>query len=271
MKSNELAMALKFLVGGFLVIVVNCYAKANGCAEFDTDPFGPCNGKNKLLYNGHEYQLVEIGGKCWFGENLQSNRYANGDYINGNLSPTGWLNTRSGAQAVYGENGEMCGSVQCNAASNLENYGRLYNWYAVNDARGLCPSGWHVPTDIEWMNLEEIAGLTSNEAQSVSWRGSRYQPAIGMKLKSSTFDVPKWNGTNQLGFKALPSGRRNYDGEFTEYGMSCYFWTSSEKYNTDVNLLFVDFAWFRYMDDGGGINRAAPGQGNGFSVRCVSN
>lgn len=91
-------------------------------------------------YDGHNDATVQIGNQCWFAENLRSTIYANGDVIPGNLSDSEWIWSDVGAQAFYDNN-----------PSNQFAYGRLYNWYAVNDERGLCPSGWHVPTDgVRW-------------------------------------------------------------------------------------------------------------------------
>ena len=83
-----------------------------------------------------------IGDQCWFAENLRSENYENGDAIPSNLGPFDWKNTVSGASAAH----------------DLEVYGRLYNWYAVDDGRGLCPSGWHVPSDGEWTVLTDHLG-----------------------------------------------------------------------------------------------------------------
>ncbi|MDA0729973.1 MAG: FISUMP domain-containing protein, partial [Bacteroidetes bacterium] len=85
-----------------------------------------------ITYAGVGYSTVQIGDQCWFAENLRTTTYLNGDAIPQNLSGADWSSTLSGAMAFY---------------VNGPAYGGLYNWYAVADARGLCPSGWHVPTD----------------------------------------------------------------------------------------------------------------------------
>ena len=102
---------------------------------------------------------MQIGEQCWFAENLRNEHYANGDAIPGELSNSEWNadDTNLGAQAIYN-----------NDASNLADYGRLYNWYAVDDARGLCPSGWHVPTDGEFMTLEMELGMSESEANQMA-------------------------------------------------------------------------------------------------------
>ena len=92
-----------------------------------------------LSYQGYDYETVLIGEQCWFAENLRCENYTNGDSIPSDLLNWQWEEIGEGASAVHGEN-----------PVNLETYGRLYNGYAVRDARGLCPSGWHVSSDSEW-------------------------------------------------------------------------------------------------------------------------
>ena len=102
-----------------------------------------------ITYAGVDYSTVQIGDQCWFAENLRTTTYLNGDAIPQNPSDGYWSNTTSGAMAFYQ-----------NDLTYQVAYGGLYNWYAVDDARGLCPSGWHVPTDAEWTILTEHLGLS---------------------------------------------------------------------------------------------------------------
>ena len=118
-----------------------------------------------LEYQGYDYETVQIGEQCWFAENLRSMSYANGDAIAGNLNDAAWSTTSSGGRATFGEGASVCygpapSGDACNEAFSLTSYGRLYNWHAVNDTRGLCPSGWHVPSDGESTTLTE-AGLVA--------------------------------------------------------------------------------------------------------------
>ena len=129
------------------------------CAPY----FGDCG--DPVSYQGYDYATVLIGEQCWFAENLRSENYENGDAIPEDLSDSEWQNTTSGAVAVYGEDAG-CNDYSpdidaCDPAQSLNEYGRLYNWYAVDDARGLCPSGWHVPTDGEWTVLTDHLGGVS--------------------------------------------------------------------------------------------------------------
>ena len=141
----------------------------------------PCGGSTAVTFDGHTYALVGIGNQCWFKENLRSDNYRNGDGIPGNLADSQWTTTTSGAQTVYGEGTSYVSHGSSDEVANLAAYGRLYNWYAVNDARGLCPVGFHVPTDSDWTALENALGGLSE---------------AGTALKSSATDSPPWDGSN---------------------------------------------------------------------------
>ena len=122
-----------------------------------------------LEYLSYDYETVQIGEQCWFAENLRSEIYANGDSITANLNDDLWTSTTCGAMSVYGQIGSNCTGVSpdgdaCNELWSLNEFGRLYNWYAVDDDRGLCPNGWHVPSDGEWMSLELHLGMTESQS-----------------------------------------------------------------------------------------------------------
>jgi len=121
---------------------------------------GPCDNLASVTFDGYTYEVVEIGDQCWFAENLRTEHYANGDAIPANLTDGEWEITTNGAVAVYGEN-EGCENFSpdgdaCDPTWSLNEYGRLYNWYAVDDCGGLCPTGWHVPSDGEWTVLTDF-------------------------------------------------------------------------------------------------------------------
>jgi uncharacterized protein (TIGR02145 family) len=197
--------------------------------------YGPaqCGGATTVTFDGHTYALVAIGTQCWFAENLRSDTYRNGDAIPGGLNNSQWTSTGSGAQAVYN-----------NDSGSLATYGRLYNWYAVNDSRGLCPTGFHVPSDGEWMTLENALGGSS---------------VAGTDLKSS---LPAWDGTNSSGFSALPGGRRNSGlGNFGNQGDLGSWWSSSPNGTN---------AWYRNLSSGdSNVDRYSASARFGISVRCV--
>jgi uncharacterized protein (TIGR02145 family) len=184
-----------------------------------------------VSYDGHNYTTVSIGSQCWFKENLRNDNYRDGTAIPGHLDDTAWSNETSGAQTIY----------NADSVANFATYGRLYNWYAVTDAAGLCPTGWHVPSDAEWSTL-----------------GSGLGEGPGTEMKAAS---PLWNGTNTSGFSALPSGYRNTNGVFNDQGSYGFWWSSSHNgtYPSYLVLSSGDANITRYNFDAR----------RGFSVRCV--
>ena len=178
-------------------------------------------------YAGVDYSTVQIGDQCWFAENLRTTTYLNGDAI-----PRDWISTTSGSMGFY---------------NNGPAYGGLYNWYAVDDARGLCPSGWHVPTDGEWTILTDHLGG---------------QFVAGGQMKTTYGWYDDGNGTNSSGFSGLPGGYRDYvDGGFSSAGYYGSFWSSSPVGSN---------AWYRLLDDDvETVYRFSYDLRGGFSVRCV--
>jgi uncharacterized protein (TIGR02145 family) len=210
--------------------------------------FGPsqCSGQSTVTFDGYTYALVGIGTQCWFKENLRSDNYRNGDAIPGDLSNSSWQNTTSGAQTLW-----------ANDAANLTTFGRLYNWYATQDSRGLCPTGFHVPSDGEWMILEMALGMTQEQAIQGQWRGTDE----GSQLKSSPLDSPPWDGANSSGFSATAGGFRELNGNYLGLNENSNCWSSSP----DGSL-----ALYRYFSSGNpATNRNHNYRQYGFSVRCL--
>ncbi len=224
------------------------YAEEGGLCTYG----GPCQGPT---FDGYSYGAVLIGDQCWFAENLRTTVYHNGDAIPASLTVGDWSSTTSGATAVFGEGSSDCYNFSpdidaCDEVQSLAEYGRLYNWYAVDDARSLCPSGWHVPTDGEWTDLENY----------ISSQG--YSGTEGTALKSTYGWYDDGNGTDDFGFSALPGGGRDsYNGAFGSAGDLGYWWSSSPSGGT---------AWLRYLDS---INPFFYwfdlNPRSGFSVRCL--
>lgn len=186
--------------------------------------------------DGNVYHIVTIGTKQWLVENLKTRHYRNGDSIPNVTSSSTWSGLTTGAYCDYE-----------NSSSNGATYGHLYNWYAVNDSRGLAPTGWHVATDAEWTTLVNYVG-----GESVA----------GAKLKSTSGWNGGGNGTNDYGFTALPGGYRNSEGNFSNYLSNAYWWTN-DQYSA-LN------AWRRYLY----YASAAAFRDNenkhfGKSIRCV--
>ena len=212
----------------------------------------PSNSGSVTDVDGNNYETVTIGSQVWMKENLKVSKYRNGEAIPTNLSNTAWQNTTSGAYAIYD-----------NIPVNDSIYGKLYNWYAVADPRGLCPAGWHVPSDSEWKQLESYLGMPSGELDNSGLRGGAQN--IGGKLKSTSnlWQSPNTGATNTVGFSAIPGAYRNIDGPYYGLGVDAVWWSSS------VNG--TNKAWSRLLTKGDG-NSARFNyhlKTYGFSVRCL--
>jgi uncharacterized protein (TIGR02145 family) len=199
------------------------------------------------------YTTVTIGTQVWMAENLKTTNYRNGDAIPNVTDNTLWGNRTTGSYCNYN-----------NDAINSTTYGRLYNWYAVNDSRNIAPAGWHVPTDAEWTTLTGY--LTNN---GYGYQGSGIDIAKSMASTSgwSTYSAAGSVGNDQAsnnrsGFTALPGGYRYGDGSFSNIGYSNSWWSS-----TMSNTLG---AWYRSMYySTGDVSRSDYSKGSGFSVRCI--
>ncbi|HOY32361.1 MAG TPA: fibrobacter succinogenes major paralogous domain-containing protein [Bacteroidales bacterium] len=182
--------------------------------------------------------MVKIGKQVWMTKNLNVSNYANGDAIPEAQTVEQWVK--------YGAEGEGCWCYYENKYSNGSKYGKLYNWFAVVDSRGLAPKGWHIPSDAEMMKLTENLGG---------------EDVAGDKLKSIYgWKDPDNGATNETGFAALPGGYRDSNGAFDGIGDCGYWWSSTDNSASD--------AWSRnmYSNDS---DVSSYGKGNGFSVRCV--
>ena len=182
---------------------------------------------------------IVIGTQQWMRENLDVLTYRNGDIIPQVTDPTAWAALTTGAWCYYN-----------NDVANGAIYGKLYNWYAVNDPRGLAPTGWHVPTDDEWTTLSTTLGGDA---------------VAGGKMKvagTTRWTTPNTGATNESGFAGLPGGFRNFNGSFSSVGSFGYWWSSTE-FNTT-------YAWYRYLlYNDGNISRGFNYKFYGFSVRCL--
>jgi uncharacterized protein (TIGR02145 family) len=186
---------------------------------------------------GNVYRTVVIGNQEWMAENLKTSIYRNGQTIATNLTDLEWQNLITGAWSSYNDDSQF----DCP-------YGKLYNWYAVADPRNVCPTGWHVPTDVEWSVLTDYLG------------GSVFS---GGKMKStSSWNAPNSEATNESGFSCLPAGLRTFDGTFSSMGVNGFLWSSNE-YDTNS-------AWLRDLSyENGYANRNFSAKRHGFSVRCL--
>ena len=189
--------------------------------------------------DGNTYPLVTICNQTWSKINLKVNKYRNGDIIPQVTDATQWANLTTGAWCYY-----------ANLNANGITYGKLYNWYAVNDPRGLAPVGYHIPTDAEWTALTtclggiNVAGGAMKETGTTHWTS------------------PNTNATNSSNFTGLPGGYRITDGTFNGIGTLSYLWSSSQ--------FISSTAWSRSLSSGGGgCFRADAIKSNGLSIRFL--
>ncbi|MBN2542889.1 hypothetical protein JXI42_08470 [bacterium] len=205
--------------------------------------------------DGNSYATIQIGEQCWMAENLKVTHYRDGTVIPNVTAATEWSNlddTETGAYCEYD-----------NDPSNVPTYGRLYNWYAIDDARGLAPDGWHVSTDEEWKTLEIYLGMDPDTADIWGYRGtnegSKLAGIADLWYDGDLEDDPEFGSS---GFTALPGGYRSYGGTFLNMSYLAYFWSSSEystAYAWNRTLLFSSAVVYRLYYD----------KHYGFSVRCL--
>ena len=244
-----------------LMNVLSVYGLA--CGEIPEAAEFSCG--DPLDYFGYEYATVQIGQQCWFAENLRVESYSNGESIPNGLDDVDWYTTSQGAMTAYGEGASTCNNYvlalgdACDETVSIPEYGRLYNWHAVADERGLCPSGWHVPSDLEWISLELQLGMASSEVNGTGWRGTDQ----GSQLKNEDGWFQNGAGSNSSGFSGLPAGDRT-NSIFVNAGTYGTFWSSTE---TDGST-----AWDRFIGyDDQRVYRTSYTKQSGFSVRCLQN
>jgi uncharacterized protein (TIGR02145 family) len=189
--------------------------------------------------NKNEYHSVKIGTQVWMIENLRTTKYRNGDDIPNVTKNTTWTDLTIGTYCDYNNNPD-----------NASTYGRLYNWYAVNDKRKIAPEGWHVASDSEWTILTNFLG-------GVEGAGSKLKEA-GL----THWNTPNQGSTNESGFTALPGGSRAYGGAFQSLGTIGFWWTSTQE--------SWGQAWQRHISsDQSVVGRRFDNKENAFSVRCI--
>ena len=184
-------------------------------------------------------QDIKIGAQIWTSKNLDVSTFRNGEAIPEAKNAKQWVKAGKNTTAAFcyynfdSKNGKV--------------YGKLYNWFAVNDSRGLAPKGYHIPSDAEWTILTEFLGG---------------RDIAGKKMKSKDGWSNDGNGDNSSGYNGLPGGYCSVNGNgssFTEDGL---FWSSSEKGTSN--------AWSRNLNNlDSEVGRLSPNERYGLSVRCL--
>jgi uncharacterized protein (TIGR02145 family) len=228
---------------------INSYGTFYG----DQERFITSSIENSIIFNpnltygnmsdvdGNTYKTIQIGTQTWMAENLKTTRYCNGDII-GTTTPATldiFADTMPKYQWAYEGNG-----------SNVNTYGRLYTRYAMTDIRGVCPIGWHLPTDAEWTTLTTFLG--------------GYMGAGGKLKETGTthWSTPNEGATNESGFTALPGGNRVYSGgSYGAIGLVGVWWTSEYA---------ATLGWLRSIDySSTSESRGFGPECMGLSVRCL--
>ena len=228
---------------------------------FTTLPAAPatftCGTSTVTDYDGNTYNTLLIGEQCWMKENLRTTHYADGTSIPYDQS----LSNTAPSYYDYSTS-----SIQ------LEQRGYLYNWPAAmhganpSGVQGVCPTGWHVPSDAEWTTMETVVNGSVVSGTSTGRRGSHAGKLAGGGgwASSSTSGAPGDYGNSQRnasGFGAVPAGACNING-FNSAGGGALFWSSTQ-YN-------LDDAYYRYLHyDFAGVSRDKNTKHDGFSVRCL--
>lgn len=202
--------------------------------DYEKKMQGPISNDNNTnpLYN------IKIGNQLWMANNLSTDTFNNGDKIFEAKSKEDW--------ETAGINGTP---AWCNFDNDeLNSYGKLYNFFVIEDQRGVCPEGWRVATDEDWTRLKIQVGE---------------YPAFKLKSKTGWYDGG--NGSDEFGFNAKPNGIRYYNGNFYYLNENAFWWTGSS--------VIVKHAWAKYLDYeySDRIFSVTARKGAGMGIRCIKN
>jgi uncharacterized protein (TIGR02145 family) len=230
---------------------------ATGTITVTLPPSFTCGTSTITDLDGNTYNTVLIDLQCWTKENLKVTKYSDSSPIDfdnsggtpGNIgSGLTWSTRISGAYTIYGN--------ELSTGPNATKYGFLYNWYAASDARKICPTGWHVPTDVEWMALESYLG-----GNTVA--GGKMKSTGDITAGTGLWDTPNLGANNLSGFTGHPGGYRWTDNTFQGEIYDGYFWSTTAS--------SISNAWSLYLDhssDSSDIGSGTP-KSVGYSIRCL--
>ena len=215
-----------------------------------------CGTSTVSDFDGNAYNTVAIGAQCWTKENLKVTKYYDGTLI-GDSTYSTW---GTAGAALIGARTENLGMF-VPSSGYVGTYGYLYNWYAATDPRKLCPTGWHVPTDIEWTNLIQFIDPNAN-AGGIA--GADQSTIAGSKLKSTDTTLwgpPNTDADNSTNFSALPSGDRSGSSSGSNIRNLARFWSTS----VDAGA-----AWERELNQNDGrVVVKKNSFSAGLAVRCL--
>ena len=225
--------------------------------------------------DGNVYNTIIIDDVEWMAENLRTTRYADGTQIPTDLNDDDWNSTTEGAYAIFPS--YLVDGIDSDEEM-VEAYGKLYNWYALNDERGLCPAGWHVPSLEDWNDMvdyiiDNYDFIENNVGNSLKSCRQINSPLGG---DCDTEEHPRWEehsvhyGTDDFGFSALPAGRRSWTGTFGTLETFGRFWTSTSEWEEEDSVR-AHYLLFHYMygDIDGLDGFLIYRKRSGISVRCI--
>ncbi|MCP4706380.1 MAG: hypothetical protein GY865_17415 [candidate division Zixibacteria bacterium] len=207
--------------------------------KYKSGPVPLCDGM--LDIDGNIYETTTIGSQVWMAENLKVTHYRNGDpiYEVNPLEPGEWSGLSTGAFIEFDNY----------SPDYIDNYGLLYNWYAVNDSRNIAPAGWHVPTLAEWQTLIDYLGGSSVAGGK-------------MKEEGTTFwGSPNAGATNESGFTGRPAGTTN-SGEYADIEYHAYFWSATETDFMEAQYTQLQFSSITTYS-------STRDKNAGMSIRCI--
>ncbi|MCF8234419.1 MAG: hypothetical protein K9G67_03825 [Bacteroidales bacterium] len=257
LKAKDTPVAIQPLQGNVQDAIAN--KSETKPAEFGNEYAGPCAGRKYVDYKGQKYRIISVGDQCWFSENLNV----------GTMLLSGSYQTDNNIVEKHCLN---------NLETNCSKYGGLYKWsemmmYAqAEESQGICPPGWHIPTDMDWRILEGYADseLSVDDPIWEQENVSRGKDAA-RKLKSKTgwkpnrySHEPGLQGDDVYGFAVLPAGRMNDNGTFFGEGRNAFFWTSSWN-KTWSNLAFNRL----FVEHSDSPQRIQIDKSYYYSVRCI--
>lgn len=191
---------------------------------------------------GHVYGTVVVGNDIWMRHNLQTSQLNDGTAIPWIVDPEEWSKMKTPAYTWYD-----------NIPTHANAYGAIYNWYAIETGR-LCPTGWHVPTEVDWKYL-----INAFPYDSIT------RTYIGGQMKEASvryWDAPNAGATNLTGFTAMPGGMRDKAGAFFKFHQKAYFWSATPANSSSIY-------YYVLSHDTQSLQRFMTNKNCGFSVRCV--
>jgi len=192
--------------------------------------------------NDNVYKTTKLGIQEWSASNLNVTAFRNGDIIPEAKTKEAWV------KASVEEKPAWC--YFKNDPVNGLKYGKLYNWYAINDKRGLAPNGWHISINRDWeLLIKNLLGI--------DYAGPKLKSTSGWKSK---------NGVNKINFSALPGGLRSEDGEFNSLGTVCQWWSNTQPVEVAKSNLIYSV---KLNDNSVEVSYIKVKKATGLSVRCV--